>query len=94
MQKSFFRNAVASVAAAAMLGRSKEKFRVRKGSLPWLLIRSAAGTVGLIANYYAIDHMNISDANMLNKLSPFFAIIASIFVLKEKVSKTEWVADS
>lgn len=92
MQKSFFRNAVASVAAAAMLGRSKEKFRVRKGSLPWLLIRSAAGTVGLIANYYAIDHMNISDANMLNKLSPFFAIIASIFVLKEKVSKTEWVA--
>ena len=49
MQKSFFRNAVASVAAAAMLGRSKEKFRVRKGSLPWLLIRSAAGTVGLLS---------------------------------------------
>ena len=90
MQKSFFRNAVASVAAILMLSRTEEKFRIKKGSIPWLLIRSVAGTFGIICNYYAIDHMNISDANMLNKLSPFFAIIASIFILKEKVSKIEW----
>ena len=73
-----------------MLSRTEEKFRIKKGSIPWLLIRSVAGTFGIICNYYAIDHMNISDANMLNKLSPFFAIIASIFILKEKVSKIEW----
>ena len=29
------------------------------------------------------DRLGIADANMLNKLSPFFAIILSIFILKE-----------
>ena len=35
--------------------------------------------------------MAIADANILNKLSPFFAIIMSYFVLKEKANKTEWL---
>ena len=47
--------------------------------------------MGLICNFYAIDRLNISDANMLNKLSPFFAILMSIFILKEKASKKEWL---
>ena len=37
----------------------------------------------MICNFYAIDRLDIADANMLNKLSPFFAIILSIFILKE-----------
>ena len=28
---------------------------------------------------------------MLNKLSPFLAILMSIFILKEKTSKKEWL---
>ena len=35
--------------------------------------------------------MIISDANMLNKLSPFFAIIMSCFILKEFPAKREWL---
>ena len=35
--------------------------------------------------FYAIDHLVLSDANMLNKLSPFFAVILSYVILKEKV---------
>lgn len=89
MQKAFFRNIVASLVAIIILARTEEKFRIKKGSIPFLLIRSICGTIGIICNFYAIDHMNISDANMLNKLSPFFAIIASVFILKEKVSKKD-----
>ena len=37
----------------------------------------------MIANFYAIDHLVIADASMLNKLSPFFAIIFSIILIKE-----------
>lgn len=55
-------------------------------------MRSFCGTVGLICNFYAIDRLNIADANMLNKLSPFFAIIMSTFILKEKANKVEWGA--
>jgi drug/metabolite transporter (DMT)-like permease len=40
--------------------------------------------IRLLCNFYAISKMNLSDANMLNKLSPFFAIIFSVFLLKEK----------
>ena len=36
--------------------------------------------------------MNIADANILNKLSPFFAILMSIFILKEKPNKIEWLS--
>ncbi len=92
MEKAFFRNAVAAVVALVMLLRSGEKFRIGKGNLPYLLLRSSFGTAGIAANFYAIDHMAISDANMLNKLSPFFAIIMSYFILKEKAGKKEWAA--
>lgn len=90
MEKAFFRNAVAVLVAAFMLARTKEGFHVQKGSWPDLLMRSFCGTVGLICNFYAVDHMNIEDANILNKLSPFFAILMSYFILKEKANKVEW----
>ncbi|WP_455716877.1 DMT family transporter [Anaerosporobacter sp.] len=92
IQKSFFRNFIAAIAAFVILLRSKEPIKVQKKNIPCLLLRCICGTIGLICNFYAIDHMNISDANMLNKLSPFFAIIMSYFILKEKANKVEWGA--
>ncbi len=83
MQKAFFRNLVALLVALSVLIKSKERITVPKGSRFDLFLRCAFGTAGLIANFYAIDHLGIADANMLNKLSPFFAIILSIFILKE-----------
>lgn len=91
MQKTLFRNLVAAVAAWLMLLSNRQKIEIKKEHMPDLLLRSCFGTVGMICNFYAIDRLNISDANMLNKLSPFFAILMSIFILKEKVSKKEWL---
>lgn len=91
MQKAFFRNAVAAVIAVVMLLRSPEGFKIKKTSWPSLAMRCICGTSGLICNFYAIDHMNLADANMLNKLSPFFAIIASQFVLGETAGAFEWI---
>ncbi len=91
MQKAFFRNAFAAVIALMMLAGSPEKFRIKKSSWPSLAMRCICGTSGLICNFYAIDHMNLADANMLNKLSPFFAIIASQYVLDEKADAFEWL---
>lgn len=92
MEKAFFRNAVAAVVAAFLLIRAKEPFYAPKKSWGGLFMRSFCGTVGLVCNFYAIDRLNIADANMLNKLSPFFAIIMSTFILKEKANKVEWGA--
>ncbi len=92
IQKSFFRNLVALIFAAIMLMRTEEKFRFDKKNLPYLLIRAFFGTVGILGNFYAIDHLVLADASMLNKLSPFFAIIFSYFILKEKVSLVQAAA--
>ena len=91
MQKALFRNAVALIVSVVILLRSGEKPVISKTAIRDLFFRAAFGTVGLICNFYAIDHMNISDANMLNKLSPFFAILMSIFILKEKAKKMDWI---
>ena len=92
MQKAFFRNAVAAVVAIVILAKSPEGFHINKKNIPDILVRCVCGTAGLICNFYAIDKLGLADSNMLNKLSPFFAIIMSVIVLKEKANKVEWAA--
>lgn len=89
-QKCFFRNIVAAFAAVIMLRKKGVEFQVGKGNLKYLLIRSTAGLMGIICNFYAVDHLAISDASLLNKLSPFFAIIFSAIILKEMAGAREW----
>ncbi|MFA6688969.1 MAG: DMT family transporter [Sphaerochaetaceae bacterium] len=86
IQKSFFRNFVAMIVAAGILIRNKESFHWGKGNFPLLVLRSFAGTVGILCNFYAVDHLVLSDASMLNKLSPFFAILFSLLFLRERIS--------
>ena len=89
-QKSFFRNLVASIVAFIALVRSKN-FRLQKGSFPVLLLRSVAGTVGIVANFYAVDALTVADASILNKLAPFFSVAFSALLLKEKASWKDWL---
>ena len=92
MQKAFFRNIVAAVVAVIILLRSGKEISLPKKCLPALLMRSIFGTVGILANFWAVDNLGIADANMLNKLSPFFAILMSIFILGEKPNRIEWIS--
>ena len=92
MQKAFFRNAFALVIAVATLLIKRERFEIKKEFGMDILFRCLFGTTGLIANFYAIDRLVLADSNMLNKLSPFFAILISIPLLKEKPSKRDIIA--
>lgn len=85
-QKSFFRNLVAVFFALAVLISKKSSLRPKKGNLVFLLLRSTAGTVGIVCNFYALGHIPLSDASILNKMSPFFVIIFSWMILKEKLT--------
>ncbi|MBR5943325.1 MAG: DMT family transporter [Lachnospiraceae bacterium] len=87
MQKVFFRNAFALVIAVTTLIVKREKFSVKKDCRWDVFFRCLFGTTGVVCNFYAIDRLLLADANMLNKLSPFFAILLSIPLLKEKPSK-------
>lgn len=85
MQKAFFRNIVSFIIALGMILYHKESFFGRRENQKLLLMRSTLGTLGVILNFYAIDHLILSDANMLNKLSPFFVILFCAIFLKEKL---------
>ena len=89
-QKAVFRNSIAFlIAAVALASKAKsrgtrEVLRVPKGALKFLILRSIFGTIGIFGNFYALGKINVSDANMLNKMSPFFSLLMSIFLLGEK----------
>lgn len=85
-QKTFFRNLVSAIVAFALIIKHKESFFGKKENQKTLIMRSAFGTVGIVLNYYSIDRLVLSDANMLNKLSPFFVIIFSALFLFEKIN--------
>lgn len=85
-QKAFFRNFIALIFIFIMMLRDKTGFVPAKKNIPDLFGRCFFGTLGMLCNFYAIGKLNLSDANMLNKLSPFFAIIFSVILLKERPS--------
>lgn len=84
LQKAFFRNAVAILFSLGLLLKHHIPLNCGKGNWGTIIARAFFGTLGIFCNFYAVDHLNISDASMLNKLSPFFAILFSFLLLREK----------
>ena len=91
-QKTFFRNIVSVIVAFIIIIKNKGSFFGKKENQKTLILRSIFGTLGILFNYYAIDRLVLSDANMLNKLSPFFVIVFSALFLKEKIKHKQVVA--
>ena len=92
MQKAFFRNIIAaSVALAIMVQRKDHRDLHSAVSNHWfaLLMRTVFGTLGLVCNFWAVDHLPIADTNMLNKMAPFFAILMSIPIVREHPKKID-----
>lgn len=86
VQKTFFRNIIALSIALSVMLKNGISFRPQKGNLKFLVARAVFGTIGVLCNFYAVDHLMLSDASMLNKMSPFFSILFSFLILKERLS--------
>ena len=86
VQKSFFRNFVAMLFALFILLKERPTIRLDGTSKKYLFLRSFCGTVGILCNFYAVDHLVLADASMLNKMSPFFAILFGILILMERIN--------
>lgn len=87
LQKTFIRNAVSMVIAFGFVVYYQERFFGKKENQKYLLLRSVLGALGVILNFYAIDHLVLADADMLNKMSPFITIIFAAIFLREYVMK-------
>ena len=85
-EKGFFRNFVAFVFALIIMIKDRESFHFQKRNLPLLIGRSLMGTLGILGNFYAVSNMSsLGDASILNKMSPFFAVLFSLIFLKERL---------
>ncbi len=92
LQKSFFRNLVAFFFALAVMKREHVGFSGNKENLKFLVARSGFGLAGILCNFYAVDHLVLADASMLNKMSPFFAILFSLLLLRERITMVQLAA--
>lgn len=92
IQKSFFRNFVAMLFALIILLKERPEIRLDRDSKKFLMLRSVCGTLGILCNFYAVDHLVLADASMLNKMSPFFVILFSFLILKEKLTPIQVTA--
>lgn len=88
MQKVVFRTYIIVITTALMMGHYKVSLKgIRHFKL--LTLRAALGTGGIILNYYALDHLILSDAAILFRLSTFMLLLFSYIFLGEKVAKNQ-----
>ncbi len=91
IQKSMFRNVIALIFSFIIIMKQGADFSFKKGNLKFLILRSFFGTIGIFFNFYAIENLMLSDATMIVKLSPFFVILFSFIILKEKIKSWQIV---
>ena len=97
-QKGFFRNLVALVAALAVFRLRGPRPASAFASLRAprarfvLLLRSALGTLGIFANFYALSRIPIAEGQTLNKTAPFFTVVFAGLFLGERATRRQLAA--
>lgn len=92
VQKVFFRNFISMLIALGLVLYAREKLFGKSENQGWLFLRSLLGLFGVLLNFFTIDRMVLSDADILNKLSPFFTIIFCAIFLKEYIRRFQLIA--
>ena len=102
-QKGFFRNLVAfAIAAVVFLREAGPRRRVKANSgdlnfhcwpspsvFALLVVRSALGTAGIFANFYALGKISIAEGLTLNKTAPFFTVLFAWLFLGERANRLQ-----
>ena len=92
VQKALFRNVGAAVIAFwAFFSRpvaARRSARIPCCAGEWLdmLLRCAFGTVGIVANFYALSFVSVGDSMALNKTAPFFTLLMSWMLLGQRMT--------
>lgn len=85
-EKVFYRNIMLFVVSIVIIIKNKSSFLGHKGSRIQLVLRGAFGTLGILAGFYALQHMILPNETMFADLNIFFIIIFSFIFLKERVN--------
>ncbi|MCH4887147.1 DMT family transporter [Acidaminobacter sp. JC074] len=87
IQKVFFRNFIGVLILSFYVIRDKSILKVQNKKL--MAGRCAFGLTGVFLYYWSLSLLNLSEAVVINKLSPFFVIILGGIFLKEKIRTSQ-----
>lgn len=69
----------------------KAKFTIGHGGKPFLLIfRGVIGSLGLLATFYNVAHIDLGAAFTFQKTAPIWTALFSAFLLGEKLNSKAW----
>ncbi|MFC3656818.1 DMT family transporter [Xanthomonas hyacinthi] len=91
VQIAFFRNLFGLLFLLPMLLRPGQPLP-RTAQLPRYLLRTAIGLVSMLAGFWAIGHLPLSQAIALSYSTPLFVALAAAFWLGENVRLRRWMA--
>lgn len=90
VQKVFFRNLIGVIILTYFVVKDKRILKVNNKGL--MFLRCAFGLIGVFFYYKSLSMLNLSEAVVINKLSPFFVIVLGGIILKEKIKPIQFVA--
>jgi drug/metabolite transporter (DMT)-like permease len=85
--KVFFRNLVTLGITGTVAWRLGQNPLAPTPHWQRLLLRSLCGLGGVLLYFLALGRMNLADASLLNKTSPFFVTIFAVLLLKEQFNR-------
>lgn len=89
MEKVFFRNFITLFLGLFLIIRNHVPAFGKKENRMALLGRSVLGFIGVAGYFYATSNMNVADASLLHRSSPFFVIIFSAIFLKNRLTRVQ-----
>lgn len=92
MEQVFVRNFITLFYGIFMARHSHQPLLGKRENMPALLGRAILGYIGVVGYFYATTHMNVADASLLHRSSPFFVILFAGIFLKKPFKRVQIVA--
>lgn len=89
---TFIRLFVATAALTVVMIATRHKFIVKKEDIPFFLLFGVCKFLADYTFFMALDTTSVSLATVLQNTAPYFVLIISYFIFKEKVSKRTMLA--
>jgi len=85
--KVFFRNLVTLIITLLVAARLGQNPLAATPNWGRLLLRSLCGLIGVTLYFLALGRMDLADASLLSKTSPFFVVIFAVVFLREHFNR-------
>jgi len=85
----FFRSIISLILSLGLL--KMQRLPVFGNNKPLLILRGLTGAITLVTYFHILQEIPLASAVILGYLSPIMSTLLGIFIVKEKVSRWQWL---